>query len=195
MSSASYVTGNSGADFGNTYYNDHHFHYGYHILAAALLGHLDPAWIDQNREYVNTLVRDIANPSKEDTYFPQWRNFDWYHGHSWAHGLYAAADGKVWALHVHKVTKLIEKGPRIKLGGHDARVRAQDVGESEREQRPGGEVSLDPDLVKHSLSNAYQRKPAIVHHRAQPAALLPLPGRQHDSAFGVHREQGRGDRV
>lgn len=23
-----------------------------------------------------------------------WRNFDWYHGHSWAHGLYAAMDGK-----------------------------------------------------------------------------------------------------
>lgn len=25
VSSASYVTGNSGDDFGNTYYNDHHF--------------------------------------------------------------------------------------------------------------------------------------------------------------------------
>jgi endo-1,3(4)-beta-glucanase len=25
VSTASYVTGNSGVDFGNTYYNDHHF--------------------------------------------------------------------------------------------------------------------------------------------------------------------------
>ena len=28
VSSASYITGDSGMDFGNTYYNDHHFHYG-----------------------------------------------------------------------------------------------------------------------------------------------------------------------
>lgn len=95
MSSASYVTGSDSADFGNTYYNDHHFHYGYHILAAATIAHLDPSWLKDNKDYVNTLVRDVANPSSKDKYFPIWRNFDWYHGHSWAHGLYAAADGKV----------------------------------------------------------------------------------------------------
>ncbi|KAF7552811.1 hypothetical protein G7046_g7293 [Stylonectria norvegica] len=94
VSSATYVTGNDGADFGNTYYNDHHFHYGYHILAAAYIGHLDSKWLAANKDYVNTLVRDIANPSSKDNYFPKFRNFDWYHGHSWAHGLYAAFDGK-----------------------------------------------------------------------------------------------------
>lgn len=94
VSSAAYTTGDPVADFGNTYYNDHHFHWGYHILAAAYIGYLDPSWADANRDYVNMLVRDIANPSAEDTWFPQWRNFDWYHGHSWAHGLFPAADGK-----------------------------------------------------------------------------------------------------
>ncbi|KAH7375568.1 endo-1,3(4)-beta-glucanase [Plectosphaerella cucumerina] len=94
VSSASYITGNSGADFGNTYYNDHHFHYGYHILTAAYIGYLDRAWATQNAEYVNTLVRDIANPSTRDIYYAQHRTFDWYHGHSWAHGLIAQADGK-----------------------------------------------------------------------------------------------------
>jgi len=79
----------------NTYYNDHHFHYGYHILAAATIGQLDPEWAKANADYVNTLVRDVANPSAKDGFFPMWRNFDWYHGHSWAHGLYAAMDGKV----------------------------------------------------------------------------------------------------
>ncbi len=29
---------NGGADFGNGLYNDHHFHYGYHIYAAAVVG-------------------------------------------------------------------------------------------------------------------------------------------------------------
>ncbi|KAK4457840.1 hypothetical protein QBC42DRAFT_211796 [Cladorrhinum samala] len=94
VSSASYVTGNSGADFGNTYYNDHHFHYGYFIYAAAVIGHLDPSWIPQNKAWVNMLVRDIANPSTQDRYFPVWRCFDWYHGHSWAHGLFDTLDGK-----------------------------------------------------------------------------------------------------
>jgi endo-1,3(4)-beta-glucanase len=94
VSSASYITGDSGADFGNTYYNDHHFHYGYFIYTAAIIGHLDPTWLASHKDYVNTLVRDIANPSPADNYFPVSRNFDWYNGHSWAHGLYETYDGK-----------------------------------------------------------------------------------------------------
>ncbi len=43
---------------------------------------------------MNTLVRDCANPSTRDPYFPQTRSFDWYHGHSWAKGLFDSADGK-----------------------------------------------------------------------------------------------------
>ncbi|OTB13358.1 glycoside hydrolase family 81 protein [Daldinia sp. EC12] len=95
VSSATYLTGNDGADFGNTFYNDHHFHYGYFIYAAAIIGYLDPSWLTKdNVDYVNALVRDIANPSPLDKYFPVSRNFDWYHGHSWAHGLYETSDGK-----------------------------------------------------------------------------------------------------
>ncbi|KXJ86329.1 family 81 glycosyl hydrolase [Microdochium bolleyi] len=94
VSSATYITGNNGADFGNSFYNDHHFHYGYFVLTAAIIGYLDPSWMTKaNIDFVNTLVRDISNPSEADKYFPVSRNFDWYHGHSWAHGLYEAADG------------------------------------------------------------------------------------------------------
>ncbi|CAJ2504847.1 Uu.00g122410.m01.CDS01 [Anthostomella pinea] len=95
VSSATYETGNNGADFGNTFYNDHHFHYGYFIYAAAIIGYLDASWLTkENVDYINTMVRDIANPSNTDKYFPVSRNFDWYHGHSWAHGLYETLDGK-----------------------------------------------------------------------------------------------------
>ncbi|KAM3075487.1 endo-1,3-beta glucanase [Clarireedia jacksonii] len=94
VSSASYTTLDSGADFGNTYYNDHHFHYSYFVYAGAIIGYLDPSWLATHKDYINTLVRDYANPSPLDPYFPVSRNFDWYHGHSWAHGLYETFDGK-----------------------------------------------------------------------------------------------------
>ena len=38
VSSCTYATGDSGCDFGNTYYNDHHFHYGYFVYTAAVIG-------------------------------------------------------------------------------------------------------------------------------------------------------------
>ncbi|KAM0712992.1 hypothetical protein Q7P35_000443 [Cladosporium inversicolor] len=95
-SSASYDTGDSGQDFGNSFYNDHHFHYGYHVYAAAVIAYLDPKWLEEgtNKAWVNTLVRDYANSITDDPYFPFSRNFDFYHGHSWAKGLFASADGK-----------------------------------------------------------------------------------------------------
>ncbi|KAH6894429.1 endo-1,3(4)-beta-glucanase [Thelonectria olida] len=94
VSSASYTTGDSGNDFGNTYYNDHHFHYGYHILTAAYIGYYDKTWLAANKGWVQSLIRDFANPSTSDPYFPQFRSFDWYHGHSWAHGLFPSWDGR-----------------------------------------------------------------------------------------------------
>ncbi|CAI4751156.1 ASG_G0047630.mRNA.1.CDS.1 [Saccharomyces cerevisiae] len=56
-------------DFGNTYYNDHHFHYGYIIHAAAVIGYVDSklngTWAADNKDWVNSLVRDVANPSEK----------------------------------------------------------------------------------------------------------------------------------
>ncbi|KAL1842924.1 hypothetical protein VTJ49DRAFT_3712 [Mycothermus thermophilus] len=94
VSSATYVTGDPYLDFGNAHYNDHHFHWGYFIYTAAVIGRLDPSWIPANKAYVDMLVRDVANPSRRDPYFPLWRCFDWFHGHSWAHGLFESWDGK-----------------------------------------------------------------------------------------------------
>ena len=36
---------------------------------------------------VMLMVRDIANPSEEDNYFPRWRHKDWFVGSSWASGI------------------------------------------------------------------------------------------------------------
>ncbi|MCJ1274857.1 hypothetical protein MMC21_002655 [Puttea exsequens] len=94
VSVGSYLSGNSGQDFGNTYYNDHHFHYGYFIYTAAVIAYLNPKWLALNKSWVNTLVRDAANPSQQDPLFPFSRMFDWYHGHSFAKGLFESADSK-----------------------------------------------------------------------------------------------------
>ncbi|KXS93742.1 hypothetical protein AC579_10483 [Pseudocercospora musae] len=93
---ASYRTGQPLEDFGNTYYNDHHFHYGYFVYAAAVIGYLDPTWLanSTNVAWVNMLVRDYANSDLNDPSFPFSRNFDFWHGHSWAAGLFDSGDGK-----------------------------------------------------------------------------------------------------
>ena len=65
-------------DFGNAWYNDHHFHYGYYIYAYAVLAAFDPKWGAKNLEHILVMVRDIANPSKDDHYFPVHRHKDWY---------------------------------------------------------------------------------------------------------------------
>jgi hypothetical protein len=76
-----------GLNFGNAFYNDMHFHYGYFIQAAAVASHLDPSWGRDNFDRVSMLIRNIANPSADDKHFPVWRHKDWYLGHSWASGI------------------------------------------------------------------------------------------------------------
>jgi len=65
-------------DYYNAWYVDHMFHYGYYIYASAVLATIDPNWLAQNKERVNLLARDIANPSLEDKHFPLMRTYDWF---------------------------------------------------------------------------------------------------------------------
>jgi endoglucanase Acf2 len=73
--------------------NDHHFHYGYFIRAAAEVARLDPAWAKKWEPMVMLLIRDIASPRRDDPMFPFIRCFDKYAGHSWASGDANFADG------------------------------------------------------------------------------------------------------
>ncbi|WP_329015987.1 glycosyl hydrolase [Micromonospora rifamycinica] len=68
--------------------NDHHFHYGYFIAAAATLAKFDPAWAAQSQYggMVDLLIRDANNYQRSDTRFPYLRDFDIYAGHDWASG-------------------------------------------------------------------------------------------------------------
>ncbi len=73
--------------------NDHHFHYGYFIRAAAEVARLDPAWANDWGPMVELLIRDIASTDHSDPMFPSIRCFDLYAGHSWASGHAKFADG------------------------------------------------------------------------------------------------------
>ncbi len=85
------------AAFGsNTQLNDHHFHYGYWIQAAAMLGLFDPAWMEDgdHRKFLRELSSDIANVNPEEKRYPLLRHFDPYAGHSWASGQAPFGDGE-----------------------------------------------------------------------------------------------------
>ncbi len=75
--------------------NDHHFHYGYYIYAAAQIALRDPQWgTDGNfGGMVKELIGDIACNDRDSEKYPYLRNFAPYEGHSWASGHQAFADG------------------------------------------------------------------------------------------------------
>lgn len=76
-------------EFGSvSHMNDHHFHYGYWLMASAYVAMNDPAWAAPSAwgGMVNKLVADIATEQHGRADFPYLRNFDAYEGHSWASG-------------------------------------------------------------------------------------------------------------
>ena len=73
--------------------NDHHFHWGYFIHAAAFLEQFEPGWANEYGAMINLLVRDAASPDRNDNQFPFLRNFSPYAGHSWANGFASFPQG------------------------------------------------------------------------------------------------------
>ncbi|MNH50233.1 Glycosyl hydrolase family 81 [compost metagenome] len=78
--------------FGSEDFNDHHFHYGYFIYAASILGRHDADFLRNSKAQINLLVADIAN-YESTAEFPLQRTYDPYAGHSWAAGLAPFDDG------------------------------------------------------------------------------------------------------
>ncbi len=54
---------NAYVDFGNGYYNDHHFHYGYFLSIAAVIAKFDSNWLNQHRGYINWFARHVMGSS------------------------------------------------------------------------------------------------------------------------------------
>lgn len=75
--------------------NDHSFHSGYAIMAAATIAQYDPDWAAQENwgGMINLLIRDANNWERDDTRFPFLRGLNPYAGHSWASGHADFPDG------------------------------------------------------------------------------------------------------
>lgn len=82
------------ADFDmNSRLDDHHFHYGYFVMASAILAQYDHQWASDMGGMVELIIQDVANHDKNDTKFPFLRCIDPYAGHSWAGGWSSFWDG------------------------------------------------------------------------------------------------------
>jgi hypothetical protein len=88
-----------GSNYQNAAGQDHVFHYGYYIQAAAIAARFDPAWPGTPLsngggtygDVVAALIRDVANPAPNagDNYFPAWRHTNWLEGHASANSFNA----------------------------------------------------------------------------------------------------------
>ena len=78
------------ASYGSQAFNDNHFHYGYFMVASALAGLADPAWLRQYGPMAQRVAKEYANWDRSDTNFPLFRTFDIWEGHSWAGGTSSA---------------------------------------------------------------------------------------------------------
>ncbi|RMX65586.1 hypothetical protein DD238_001790 [Peronospora effusa] len=96
VSRAIFDTGELYVDFGNGIYNDHHYHYGYYVTSAAIIKYLNPNWsrMPELEALVWLMVRDVANPSRYDCFFPRFRHFSWFNGLSYSHGVTLLNEGK-----------------------------------------------------------------------------------------------------
>jgi endo-1,3(4)-beta-glucanase len=65
-------------NYGCGWYNDHHFQYGYIILAGAIVSKYNETCKLSIQPYIDGLVQDVYK-----------RHFNWFLGHSWATGLFS----------------------------------------------------------------------------------------------------------
>lgn len=73
--------------------NDRHFHYGYFLRSAAIIGRYDRAWLDDHLPLFEELIHEVASVDRNSARYPFLRNFSPFYGHSWANGTGNNGDG------------------------------------------------------------------------------------------------------
>lgn len=72
--------------YGSSQFTDNHFHYGYLVHAAALVGSLDQQFLSDYGPMLRKIVQQYANWDRSSAEFPFLRTFEPWTGHSYAGG-------------------------------------------------------------------------------------------------------------
>eukprot|EP00977_Amphora_coffeiformis_P011065 scaffold2651_cov171-Amphora_coffeaeformis.AAC.5 len=175
-------------DFGNAWYADHHYHYGYHVYAAAVVAKFDPAWGEKFFDEIMLYIRDFANPF-EDEYFTPFRQKDWFLGSSWASGI-VSAETSPHGRDEESSSEAIAAYEAVTLFGS---VMADHFAKSNNSKLKTAEIVRDAGqlLVATELSatNRYWHVwNSATHNSTYPAAYtLPVVGMMHETmaSFGT----------
>lgn len=77
------------SNFGNSYYNDHHFHWGYLFYIIECMEYIGVSVISGRESKITQMLKDVVN-TVSDSIATKTRHKDWYTGHSWATGFQPA---------------------------------------------------------------------------------------------------------
>jgi endo-1,3(4)-beta-glucanase len=137
--------------FGSDEFNDHHFHYGYFLYAAGVLGAEDKALAAKWRPVIDLLAADIAGQGSTPL-MPDRRVFDAYAAHSWASGTAPFADGN----NQESTSEAVNAWVGLRLWADatkNAPLRAQATWMLAGEQDSAVRYGLRPDRADPALAN------------------------------------------
>uniref|UniRef100_A0A7S4AT85 glucan endo-1,3-beta-D-glucosidase n=1 Tax=Pseudo-nitzschia australis TaxID=44445 RepID=A0A7S4AT85_9STRA len=178
-------------DFGNGYYNDHHYHYGYHVYAAAVVAKFDPSWGRKHFDEVLLYIRDFANPYGDDEFFPQYRQKDWFLGSSWASGIISAEnsphgrneESSSEAISAYEGmtlfgTAMVDAFEQVKNGRHDEIVATKL--EKARLIRDSGQLLTASEI--HATNRYWHLWSSDTHNNTYPPTYTqPVVGMLYDT--------------
>lgn len=151
-------------------FNDHHFHYGYFLRAAAAVGRYDKVWLDQYMPLIDQLRRDVATYDRADQQYPFLREFSPFYGHNWADGTGQDGNNQESASEAMNFSYgLIELGQV--LGDNVLRDLGLYMFEEEKLTMEQYWMNLDADLTRSSGTNYNGNWPdAFVHYTGPDGA-------------------------
>lgn len=167
--------------FGSEDFNDHHFHYGYLLHAAAVAAQGDAELLADIGPVLDQVAADIASgPSDAGAAFPPIRAFDPFEGHSWASGFAPFADANNQESSSEAVTAWNGVALWAQLRGNsalEARARWMLSAEAEATRR----LWLAPNLsafpeFDHTISVLEwgSKRDYATWFSAEPAAMLGI---------------------
>ncbi|QNN51310.1 glycosyl hydrolase [Nocardioides mesophilus] len=172
------------ASFGADEFNDHHFHYGYFLAAAALVGQDHPELLQRWRSTLTALAQDIASPVASEQ-LPALRSFDPFTGHSWASGTSPFADGNNQESSSEAVNAWNGLALWARADGHDQLAR-QATWQLSLESAAASAYWLQPEHLPQGFDHPFVslnwggKREWATWFSAEPSAilgiqLLPMP--------------------